>query len=181
MAKYRNQSYWNEVPRYISWFATRLQFIVYVNYEQERWYYDFFPKSSIFRKQRWPPFCHFLSGDIILACTRPTRLCICRHIFNHLPSITTDTYAFKYVKVTFFIQNGHQSTILDRIRKKCANCVVFNLIMQYFRSNNCSVFVLKILVKRVENALIFLIFGRSFVRRTSYAVERVCQPVTDAK
>ncbi len=30
VAKYRNQYYWNEVTWYISWFATRLQFIVYV-------------------------------------------------------------------------------------------------------------------------------------------------------
>ncbi len=42
VAKYTNKYYWNVVPWYMSWFATRLQFIVYVTYEQERWYYDFF-------------------------------------------------------------------------------------------------------------------------------------------
>ncbi len=37
------------IPRYISWFATRLQFIVYVNYEQER--YDFFQKVQFFENK----------------------------------------------------------------------------------------------------------------------------------
>ncbi len=76
--KYRNQYYWNAVPWYISWFATILQFIVYVNYEQKQWYYDFFPKSSNFRKQRWPPVSH-LQPD------QPNFLCTAR--FYDLPQV----------------------------------------------------------------------------------------------
>ncbi len=81
------------VPWYISWFATRLQFIMYVNYEHEQWYYDFFqfldmllPPGGQIQKSTWLKCC--IQIDFII-CHKFAIHCACKlwtgMIFRYFP------------------------------------------------------------------------------------------------
>ncbi len=78
VAKYTNQYYWNVGPWYISWFATRLQFIVYVNYEEEQWILWFF---SIFRHVAAPG--GQIQTSIWLKCCTLADFMICHKFAIH--------------------------------------------------------------------------------------------------
>ncbi len=115
---------------YISWFATRLQFIVYVIYEKEQSYYDFFQ----FVDMSLPPGCQ-IQKSIWLKCCTLIDFMICHEFAIHCGcKLWTGTMIFRFFQfLDILMPPGGQ--IHKAILLKCSTLIHFMIC--YKIANHC--------------------------------------------